>query len=376
MGWYPKDFRNIGNSGLSGDLPGMAERELRELLRRPFRPTERNEFRELFKGPFRKAPVKRSFRTPRIDLRREIVEMAVLRKLPFRTAAKAISASLGWTRWQAPQWELPDDPGWHIEWCQPGVYLGDFIGSGSIYCGPLSTGDVTPGPVQESYAVGSLGEQRYRWEFNAYENGYGEPFDIRTIGKWHTDWYELGPPASPEDEWWPENPPAMPNEVPGQWTKVREAWKTFPRMRELPTPPRDPPELPVGRPGKRVKEKKFALTISDTLLGFIFNGVTELLDFLDCMHKALPKDKRAKPWFDDRRDTIQRYGHGVWKKPSPQDKAKAVYTHFDLIDGPSFMVCLLTNASSDRLEGKLGDLTRIANQVRGLMHGLAFGPAL
>lgn len=82
--------------------------------------------------------------------------------------------------------------------------------------------------------------------------------------------------------------------------------------------PTSRPVPPAGRrpPGAGVKERKLITQLAPgTTLARLISGVTEGVDTVDCLHKALPRLYKAK-------------GH----KPKPQDKLRAIYRHLNQID--------------------------------------------
>ena len=136
--------------------------------------------------------------------------------------------------------------------------------------------------------------------------------------------------------------------------------KPFPAAGGLPRPPR------AG-----TKERKQVLAIRGAV-AFVFNGVTESLDALNCAHSALPKSLQKKPRYDPTRYN----GQGGYRRATPQEIAAQVYKHFDQVDVAALMSCLVQNHFEDMAIGKLGKITAKANRKRGNFAGLAFGPAL
>jgi hypothetical protein len=139
---------------------------------------------------------------------------------------------------------------------------------------------------------------------------------------------------------------------------------------QMPKPGTLPPsDFHKGRkPRKRTKEKKLIVGVTNKhFAGMLMNIVTESLDVLDSFHKALPAKYQAK-------------ATNGWSRPSPQARAKAVFTHFEHLDWPKVVKNLITNQAEDKLYGQIGKLAGKANRSAynktGVRIQIQMGPAI
>lgn len=122
------------------------------------------------------------------------------------------------------------------------------------------------------------------------------------------------------------------------------------------------PEFPKP-PGKHVKERKMALSITG-VGSAIINLATESMDFVQAVYDALPEWLRKQLWKE----------HGGYM--SPLDKAEALYKYANQIDLQKMLTNLLKESAEDRFYGQIGRLTAKANALRDSPGGLQLGPAL
>ena len=136
--------------------------------------------------------------------------------------------------------------------------------------------------------------------------------------------------------------------------------------------PRPNPEHQPARPPKRTKERKFKLAIAG-IPAMVVNVVTEGIDVIDAFYEALLESPEFQTWYDFEvyyRDAPSLYGL------TPQEKADLIYRHFDKLDVGEVLTSLAANQLEDMVYGRIGRLVARANQERGAMHGITFGPAL
>lgn len=108
------------------------------------------------------------------------------------------------------------------------------------------------------------------------------------------------------------------------------------------TPPTRPTQPPKPQPPRRdTKERKTTIRSVAGPLWVVINSTTEAFDFVDAMHKALPRDKRRScrnAGEPGRLVTIKRKKDGVIKTKKhceemrPQDQLVDIYNHFDVLD--------------------------------------------
>lgn len=286
----------------------------------------------------------------------------------LKNLLKATSAIIAMSE-KPGDWLLPDDPKWGISWCQPGTYTGKTIGvGGTLYCGPITETGITEPGVHEDTEVTVDGINHY-WQFVAYD---ATP---DTIGHWYTGWWK----QLWNGDWWPDTPPPMPVQ------NTIKFWSYLPPRPHVTHPPMVWPETQPGfpgkpppppyrprPPGKGKKEKKQALTVTGTLVGWLFSTVTELLDVLNCLVDSIDAPGKPRPRWDPTRHN----GQGGWRRPTPQQRAAWAYQHADRLDVPAFIQCMIANQIEDAIIGRIGELVKSANQRRGFIAGLTFGAAL
>lgn len=396
-GSYPRDFRiPAGTFTDAGSI--RTEQQIRRLLRQPFPSDQRpgGDFQNLMKQPFRPASerVPRGFQVPTI--RPQPFPIPALRKALRRNAGgMAIDMAIALFE-RGPQFVtgVPDGTGpygdtWQIIYCPQGITNVEYMKyDSSIYCGPLTPEMVSgyPGIAHVEYQHYG-GYKRHVWSFAGYEGGFPAPYTERCHGLWSSNVWVT---PNPENEWWIgeefwpqrwyheqtntwwDEPTPLPEQHEGQgkYTYLFPTFKTVVpvRMHDY-EPPKDPP-LP-SKPGPGTKEVKMKLVIKGPVR-YLFDSVTELLDVLNCLYAGLPRELQLKPRWDPTRHG----GQGGWRHPTPQMKAQQVYQNVNSIDWPKVFGCMVQNEIEDRLIGKVGQLTANANQLRGNLAGVAFGPAL
>lgn len=97
----------------------------------------------------------------------------------------------------------------------------------------------------------------------------------------------------------------------------------------------DPPGWSPQRlkpPGPRMKERKLIVALPPGALKRIIGGVTEGVDMVGCLHKALPPSKQAQK---------RRGPDGKLKQPSMKRQAAAVYRSLNTIDGQQIVNSIL-----------------------------------
>lgn len=302
--------------------------------------------------------------------------------------------------------ESPFGHGWSLaSSCRTYTNYTHVFSAGSIFCGPLGNPST---PEGVNYTITEQPTQYvHRWEFLTYrEPNVADPnFGNDPVWRFYRRWFHQftlpksnpdagNPQELPSTVHTPVNPvygvaalphPALrPNfrpypdkvgfEGPAPQPRVRpqpwvNPWPTpdlppFPRHRPGPTRP--------SRPPPRTKERKSTLTVTGTPVGWALNVVTESLDVLNCAYKSMPKSKQIPPRWDPSRHG----GQGGWRRASPQQIAMHVYANAAHISVANFVRCLMENQVEDYLIGKIGQLTRSANQRSAQFAGFAFGPAL
>jgi len=122
---------------------------------------------------------------------------------------------------------------------------------------------------------------------------------------------------------------------------------------------------PTSPPPKRVIEKKFALTINRSNVGYavgrVFGVATEIIDFIDALYDALPKAVKPKI----------RQKYVGW-----DTRAKLVWQHIDQMDWNKAFDNLVLNEGEDRLIGTLAKGGKKLAQKTGRNAGFTIGPAL
>ncbi len=97
-------------------------------------------------------------------------------------------------------------------------------------------------------------------------------------------------------------------------------------------------------------------------------SATELLDFLDVAYDALPDAIKAQVWRE--LSTSRPYGL------KPQDKARAVYEHWQQIDVDKFIEGLILEQAQDAAIGKIGKKVGEASKLHNRPVGFQTGPAI
>ena len=180
------------------------------------------------------------------------------------------------------------------------------------------------------------------------------------------------PPISPPVTVTP-SPPTTPPSPPAE-DRSRRNWPRLLRRK-----------APVSkRPPKGTRERKATVLGIDprSLVGQIYNGLTEGLDFVDVLFQALPERMR-----DDFMDRKYRFtivgvnpetGRPKWRYTPPDswEKIEFVYKHLDDLDPVKAIEGFLYEQSEDKVYGTIGKEVAKANKIRNLPHGWTFGPAL
>lgn len=102
------------------------------------------------------------------------------------------------------------------------------------------------------------------------------------------------------------------------------------------------PEHVPDRPGPNVKERKGRMGKAFGVAWRSIGAVTEGMDHLSCIHRALPRKLRRKLFIKNGR-----------KAPTQQQKIKEAYDYSDQIDLNSMARCMFKNAIEDRLYATL-----------------------
>lgn len=194
--------------------------------------------------------------------------------------------------------------------------------------------------------------------FRPYAERGPEPGFDRTVDPLET------PIQSPVVDPVPIPYPLIPGRQPNPWRSPTEqtqrGYDLAPRASDYPLPgPNVRPGQAVKRPpGKKEKESKLLLGPHPaSVIGRAISAVSEFGDFIDSLHKALPRKYRSK-----RRG---RYWEG-----------QAVYRHLDKVDWAKAIKNLIENEAEDRFFGSIGRLNAKANRARNATGGTALGPAL
>lgn len=120
-----------------------------------------------------------------------------------------------------------------------------------------------------------------------------------------------------------------------RWTSHSREWRSgWHRMRP---------------PGRKVREKKIALTPAGSMAYHAIGELTEALDFIDAFWNALPESVREREWSEGGRKG-QRFLF-------PDEKLLLVYEYFSLIDWEQAVWNLWTNWLEDFVIGQLSRRT-------------------
>lgn len=127
-------------------------------------------------------------------------------------------------------------------------------------------------------------------------------------------------------------------------------------------------------PGPGDKERKVIANVRNgSLVGWLIGTVTESIDFIEAVHKALPKDVRMH-WRKDAK--------GKWRpvKPAVDVMLADLYQHFDKLDLNEALKNVLIEQLQDAAVGKLGK--RAQQEAKPFLEklgrpvGFGTGPAL
>lgn len=110
--------------------------------------------------------------------------------------------------------------------------------------------------------------------------------------------------------------------------------------------PSPKPRISVRRPpppgSKEVKTQGRAMNAFIRAAQSLAHDATEVNDFIDAMHRALPEEFRAQA----------HYSQGRWWNASPVQKAKAVWTNIEHLDWTKAAMNLAVNEVTDRALGR------------------------
>lgn len=157
-----------------------------------------------------------------------------------------------------------------------------------------------------------------------------------------------------------------------------------------------------ARPGKNVKEKKFAIYARGLPVG-ILNVTSEVKDFVEAIWKALPfglrrdylRDELIKKLGEEDgrkrfnlmvamrikgNDALKLQGLGAvqrkWQDIKLQDMMLDLYNNWDRINWEKAFKNLVENEIEDRVFGEAGKRAARASRTLGMSHGIQLGPSL
>lgn len=162
--------------------------------------------------------------------------------------------------------------------------------------------------------------------------------------------------------------------------------KPRPRARPL-------PRHRYARPGKGTKEKKFVMALHPRSFAAIaLNGVTETKDWIDVFYDAIGSYDAKGNWVDFKGKymgtTVTNYGQSIagdsavymrgWNPTAmtPQQKAKAIYRHWDRLNVQKAVENAIYNQAEDRFFGQIGRQMGRASREAGFSQGWTVGPAM
>lgn len=187
-------------------------------------------------------------------------------------------------------------------------------------------------------------------------------------------------------------PLPMPIPAPAPWARPRQKPEfmpgehTYSGPRPAPRPRNNPTVMVRGAPspasqsgtnirprppGPGVKERKMTIRIGGAA-GWIINGITEGIDFIDALHDALDENCKAKPkWKSGDRPGFgkpragEQSGHwrtaaggarvyGYWQASTPLERAEAVYKNIECLNLGKAFQNLLHEQLEDFAYGQLG----------------------
>lgn len=133
-----------------------------------------------------------------------------------------------------------------------------------------------------------------------------------------------------------------------------------PSLSPSPTAPGSPKPSPApyrGRtpPPPGMKERKGKAWRLFELIGDAFGGATEVMDIVDAMWDALPKEYRTYS-----------YRNGYKIKPAWDRRWADVYLHYDKLDIDEALKNIYANQIEDYLIGKLSQGARLPGQMPGI----------
>lgn len=137
-------------------------------------------------------------------------------------------------------------------------------------------------------------------------------------------------------------------------------------------------------PGPGVKERKLIIALPPGMAKKIIGAVTEGVDLIDCMHSALPKDKKAKALKKPGKQGGKRFdsyaqAQAYWKgqkfaTPSMKRKLAAVYKNFDLLSPHDITMGILECGMQNVMDVMYGQLGKTgAKLARSVGRPTGFG---
>lgn len=147
-------------------------------------------------------------------------------------------------------------------------------------------------------------------------------------------------------------PRIRPGALPGPGTVTTITPGQRPRISPAPSRPQPP------KPGE--KEKKMKTGLPPGKVAAVINAATEGADAIDAIYGALPGKLRGSLYWSGQATT-------------PQERALAIYNHFDEIDWEKAVGNLVANQLEDAFIGAVGRLGAKANQARSAFNAATGG---
>lgn len=175
----------------------------------------------------------------------------------------------------------------------------------------------------------------------------------------------------------PSGNPSMPPEPPGPPSNLPP--NRLP-ANELAVSPGKAPSLNQGYhhqapPPANTKEGKWAASAGGSPIAFAAHAGSEYSDFIDALYDALPRE--VKQLNENLHKDQKRIGGSIFSEgPGLNAKAKAVYNHFNQINGAKAIKNLAANGLIDRAIGTLAQGGRRTAHGMGLSKGFGLGPAI
>jgi hypothetical protein len=243
---------------------------------------------------------------------------------------------------------------------------------------------------------------RWQW-FNTHWKLIGSDF------RW---WFKDGWPSGPNPQWipvgdLPDEPYREPDQVVSNDPHNQPDPETGGNFDDLALLPPTPPTLiasgptevaynpepfhKLEPPDRNVKDSKYTVAIPPGALNRLIGQMTESLDTVKCLHKALPKKYQAKPKWHSKvpefraskgkvsTTTIDKRGRpreGGYHSPSLKRMAEALYNHSEHIDMEKALAeCAIQNAG-DVIVGALGRANAMSANRANRSTGFQIGPVL